>query len=110
MHTHCHFCMSHIFPQSKIWAPGIVLGYSGGDERNSSIYLIMQWPRLHFSDKLLPYSPIKCRTQLYFCVLATQAYSIECRCGGEYSITKGQIDTGYNVVPCTTCTLQAQVH
>ncbi|XP_065055309.1 DPH4 homolog [Rhopilema esculentum] len=40
----------------------------------------------------------------------SETYAIDCRCGGEYAITEEQLKEGYNVVQCSSCTLQAQVN
>jgi len=40
----------------------------------------------------------------------TSTYRSDCRCGGEYAITEEQLLEGFNVVPCTSCSLQVQVN
>ncbi|KAI9315411.1 DNAJ heat shock N-terminal domain-containing protein [Obelidium mucronatum] len=33
------------------------------------------------------------------------SFSSSCRCGGEYVITEAELETGIEIVPCSTCSL-----
>ncbi len=39
----------------------------------------------------------------------SEAYSLSCRCGGEYVISETEMECGVEVVCCSTCTLCVRV-
>ena len=52
---------------------------------------------------LIPFSPV------FFFYVAMQTYSSDCRCGGEYIISEGDLENGHNIVCCSGCSLSIRV-